>query len=98
MYDAIGRLENKSGSAGGGGLYEVPSHVVEKKDSLAASGISESNGKTKHPTGSAVLTPSSIIHRSSQGVAPLRQTALDPTSVDTDKDTQQLVEEDKSEC
>ncbi|CAN7990659.1 unnamed protein product [Ixodes hexagonus] len=47
--------------------------------------------------GSAVLHPSMVLHRSSPHV-PLRQTALDPTTVDTDKDTQNLVEEDKSEC
>lgn len=29
---------------------------------------------------------------------PIRQGSLNPTSVDTGKDTQQLVEEDKSEC
>lgn len=46
---------------------------------------------------SAVLSPSSIVHRSAPPVQ-IRQTTLNPTTVDTDKDTVQLVEEDKSEC
>ncbi|KAG1701225.1 Low-density lipoprotein receptor-related protein 2 [Nymphon striatum] len=44
----------------------------------------------------AILTPSSIIHKASPQVQ-VRKSALDPTSIETDKDTQQLVEEDKSE-
>jgi low density lipoprotein-related protein 2 len=47
--------------------------------------------------GSAVLSPSAVVHRSSPQVQ-VRQFTLNPTSIDTDKDTQQLVEEDKSEC
>lgn len=47
--------------------------------------------------GSAVLLPSAVVHRSSPQVQ-VRQFTLNPTSIDTDKDTQQLVEEDKSEC
>lgn len=44
---------------------------------------------------SAVLSPSSVIHRSSPQIQ-VRQ--ANPTSIETDKDTQKLVEEDKSEC
>lgn len=46
--------------------------------------------------GSAILSPSSIIHKSS--VSPqIRQTALKPTTIDSDKDTIQLVEEDRTD-
>ncbi|XP_013773508.1 low-density lipoprotein receptor-related protein 2-like isoform X2 [Limulus polyphemus] len=84
MYDAVNLEAGK-----GGGLYEVPAEVVNKKLPL------KSNNKPS--TESAVLSPSSIIQHSSPQVQ-VRQTALDPTSVDTGKDTQKLVEEDKSEC
>lgn len=45
---------------------------------------------------SAILAPSSITHRTSPQLQ-LRPKELDP-SADTGKDTQKLVEEDKSEC
>ena len=73
------------------GLYEVPDELYNKKLPI------ETNNYDKGMTGSAVLPPSSVIHRSSPQVQ-IRQVALNPTSVDTDKDTQFLVEEDKSEC
>lgn len=41
---------------------------------------------------------SSMIGRTNLVRDPIRQGSLNPTSVDTGKDTQQLVEEDKSEC
>ena len=46
-----------------------------------------------HP---AVLSPSSVLQRSSPTIQ-IRQKELSPTS-DTGKDTQKLVEEDNSEC
>lgn len=46
---------------------------------------------------SAILAPSSIIQKSSPQIH-IRHRELDPTSVDSGKDTQKLVEEDKSEC
>ena len=46
--------------------------------------------------GSAILSPSSVVHKSSPQI-PIRQTALNPNSSETDKDTAALVEEDKSE-
>lgn len=94
MYDAIGNADSTAGAGetGKGGLYEVAGDVFDKK-------YDKNSGTNKAPpsVGSAVLHPSMVLHRSSPHV-PLRQTALDPTTVDTDKDTQNLVEEDKSEC
>ena len=46
---------------------------------------------------SAVLPPSSVIHKSSPQMA-IRHKELAPSSVDTGKDTQCLVTEDDSEC
>lgn len=46
---------------------------------------------------SAILAPSSITHKQSSPTLQLRNKELDP-SADTGKDTQQLVEEDKSDC
>ena len=73
------------------GLYEVPDELYNKKLPI------DTNNYDKALSGSAVLPPSSVIHRASPQVQ-IRQIALNPTSVDTDKDTQYLVEEDKSEC
>jgi len=99
MYDALdvtpdgkGGEGNGSVSSSGGGLYEVPDEVISDKKIGR-----EENIYDKAPVGSAVLSPSSVVHRSSPQVQ-MRQTTLNPTSVDTDRDTQQLVEEDKSEC
>lgn len=47
---------------------------------------------------SAIIAPSSITHTTSPQLQIRRPRELDPTSVDTGKDTQSLVEEDKSEC
>lgn len=46
---------------------------------------------------SAILAPSSITHRTSPQLN-LRPKELSPSSHDTGRDTQLLVEEDKSEC
>lgn len=46
--------------------------------------------------GSAIITPSSITHKMSP-ILRIRQRELDPAE-DTGKDTQNLVEEDKSDC
>ena len=73
------------------GLYEIADDILDRK-------LPKEEHVYETPTkGSAILSPSSIVHRSSPQVQ-IRQTALDPTSVDTDKDTQNLLEEDKSEC
>lgn len=47
--------------------------------------------------GSAILSPSSVIHKSASPQIPIRQTALKPTTIDTDKDTAHLVEEDRTD-
>lgn len=47
---------------------------------------------------SAVIAPSSIVHRTSPQLQIKRPRELDPSTVDSGKDTQALVEEDKSEC
>lgn len=96
MYDALGNTETPAvaGEPAKGGLYEVPGDVFDKKYDK---NCFEPASNKAVSVGSAVLHPSMVLHRSSPHV-PLRQTALDPTTVDTDKDTQNLVEEDKSEC
>ncbi|XP_076323457.1 low-density lipoprotein receptor-related protein 2-like [Tachypleus tridentatus] len=91
MYDAI-NMGSGVESGKKGGLYEVPAEVVNKKLSLE---FNNSSNNKSNPE-SAVLSPSSIVQRSSPQVQ-MRQSSLDPTLVDTDKDTQKLVEEDKSE-
>jgi low density lipoprotein-related protein 2 len=57
----------------------------------------EGSSPTVEPS-SAVIAPSSIVHRTSPQLQVRRPRELDPTQVDTGKDTQALVEEDKSEC
>lgn len=110
MYDALGHVEGtapeQTGTVKDGngisrhGLYEVPDDVYDQK--LAASDRNSIDSSTtgniyEKPPGSAVISPSAVVHKSSPQVQ-IRQIALNPTTVDTDKDTQQLVEEDKSEC
>lgn len=46
--------------------------------------------------GSAVIAPSSVVHQASPQIH-IRHRELDPSAVDTGKDTQKLVE-DTSEC
>lgn len=90
MYDAIGNSESNDLASKSSAIYEIPEDLIDKK-----LGKGESFYETPS-IGSAVLSPSSIVHRLSPQVQ-IRQTALNPTSADTDKDTQHLVEEDKSE-
>ena len=102
MYDAIGTGDMTNGSSANfkkgvdnngtsnllhdaGELFDKTSHPLEE----AGGGYSK--------FGSAILSPSSVIHKSSPQIQ-LRQTALNPNSAETDKDTAALVEEDKSEC
>lgn len=84
MYDAVqsGTTDTTLGSR----IYEVPSDVKAK-------------GADQGPfveSVSAILAPSSITHKASPQLQ-LRPKELNPSS-DTGKDTQYLVEEDKSEC
>lgn len=89
MYDALDGPEGGKNGAGStsGGMYEVPEEMVEK----SKLGQGEDVPFNKPTMTSAVLSPSSVTHKSSPQV---RKTALDPTSIETDKDTQNLVEED----
>ncbi|KAG8239824.1 hypothetical protein J437_LFUL019394, partial [Ladona fulva] len=88
MYDAVtgagdGSDINPTSSTPPPPTYEVPADVIAGKKAISPSSV-------------AVLPPSSIIQRSSP--PQLRRRELDPTTTDTGKDTQKLVEEDKSEC
>ncbi|XKL63596.1 hypothetical protein PGB90_005960 [Kerria lacca] len=83
MYDALGGgVDVTTISDNGAGIYEVPLDVT--------------NSKIQEPS-SAILAPSSIIQKSSPQIH-IRHRELDPTTIDSGKDTQKLVEEDKSEC
>jgi low density lipoprotein-related protein 2 len=94
MYDALDGSGPTGNGGNGGGIYEVPSDVTKSK-------VTTGNGEIDvlpHPEpASAILAPSSIIQRSSPQIH-IRHRELDPSSTDTGKDTQKLVEEDKSEC
>lgn len=83
MYDALGNLEAApSDSNGTGGLYD-----------------DMRSGRAVIEPSTAVLAPSSItVGGRSPDRARSRHRDLDPSSLDTGKDTQKLVEEDKSDC
>lgn len=83
MYDAFGNVEVTQDNGSTGGIYEVPSDV--------------SKTKLYPEPASAVLAPSSVIQRSSPQIH-VRHRDLDPVTIDSGKDTQRLVEEDRSEC
>jgi len=101
MYDAIGGTDLTNGS----GANLKKSIDNNGTSNLLHDDAGEIFDKTSHPLeegysskfSSAILSPSSVIHKSSPQI-PIRQTALNPNSKDTDKDTANLVEEDKSEC
>lgn len=96
MYDAVQSGTNTDPSGGsignGSGIYEVPSDVSKS----GKGGASSKAGPFSEPV-SAILAPSSITHRTSPQLN-LRPKELNPSFHDTGKDTQLLVEEDKSEC
>lgn len=71
-------------------MYESAMYeVTEDKTKLHPDGNDPS--AIVSPSSSAVLSPSSIVHKAPP---PVKQTAWSPTSVDTDKDTHKLMEED----
>lgn len=76
-------------------IYEVPSDVSKSSDGKKSGGSSGNNGLFTEPV-SAIIAPSSITHKSSPTLQ-IRTKKLDP-SADTGKDTQFLVEEDKTDC
>lgn len=98
MYEEISHnAANKAKEEASSAIYEVPdtTSFAEKPSQPEQQG----NGNNKKSSiGSAVLSLSSIIHRGAASAGFGRQAALDPSMVDTGKDTQQLVEEDKFEC
>lgn len=75
------------------GIYEVPADVSKTNSKKGT----PSAGPFIEPV-SAILAPSSITHRTSSPKLQIRPRELNPSNTDTGKDTQQLVEEDKSEC
>ena len=101
MYEAYGQLESQA-------TADAVNYSVPSGDSSA--GSSSAGGSRGSPAStlaagasgfmdapSAVLPPSSVIHKSSPQLN-VRHKELAPSSVDTGKDTQCLVEEDDSEC
>jgi len=94
MYDALGGdgAGTGPGAGNGSGIYEVPADVAKSKLSSE-----DSNVMSSPEPASAILAPSSVIQRSSPQIH-IRHRELDPSTVDTGKDTQKLVEEDRSDC
>jgi len=101
MYEAYGQLESQA-------TADAVNYSIPSGDSSA--GSSSAGGSRGSPAStlaagasgfmdapSAVLPPSSVIHKSSPQLN-VRHKELAPSSVDTGKDTQCLVEEDDSEC
>lgn len=89
MYETIKTNETSttSGKDDSSAIYEVP-------DKQAAGEKPEKSGDKKF-----FSSLTSIIGRGASAVRdPIRQGSLNPSSVDSGKDTQQLVFEDKSEC
>lgn len=88
MYDALDGASTSPGpvSVGPTGIYEVPAEV------LAAA-----SKKVEPP--SAVVAPLASQRASTKPSPPMKRREVDPASVDSGKDTQKLVEEDRSsEC
>lgn len=96
MYEAIRHNETNRAKEeqAASAIYDLPENFDLQKAPDSGNGTSK-----KSALGSAVLSLSSIIHRGTAATAAFgRQASLNPSSIDTGKDTQQLVEEDKSEC
>ena len=105
MYEAYGQIESQATADAVAGNYSIPSG-----DSSGSSTSGSGMGSRGSPAStlaagaagfmdapSAVLPPSSVIHKSSPQMA-VRHKELVPSTVDTGKDTQCLVTEDDSEC
>jgi len=87
MYDAVGGAGETPVSGSKGGIYEVPADTIK--------GMALGMDAVPLPA-SAIISPSSVVHHSSPQIH-IRHRELDPTTVDTGKDTQNLVE-DASDC
>ena len=92
MFDAMGSMEAEAeAEAARGGAFGSSSSAE-----AAAIASSDVPPPFMEPP-SAIIAPSSVTHKGSPKVA-VRQKELDPSTVDTGKDTQCLVEEGDSEC
>jgi len=95
----MGDTETASVTSSKGGIYEVPADMIKGMGMSSASSSSAlgSSAEVVVPVpGSAVIAPSSVVHKASPQIH-IRHRELDPSQVDTGKDTQQLVE-DSTEC
>lgn len=103
MYEAYGQLESQATADAVAGNYSIPSgdssggtsSASGSRGSPASTLAAGASGFMDTPT--AVLPPSSVIHKSSPQLT-VRHKELAPSTVDTGKDTQCLVTEDDSEC
>ena len=90
MYEEISHMETEAGSSA---LYHTVDDLYQPPPGEAKGAV---GGPAEFKSG-AVIMPSSVIQKSSPQVL-IKHKELDP-SIDTGKDTQQLVEEDGgSEC
>jgi len=103
MYDAMGNMESQAvAAAAHPGGFQLPSDSGSTTGGSSPSGDSTSitvpsfESFNREPP-SAILAPSSITHKSSPQLN-IRHKEVNPSGVDTGKDTQCLVEEDDSEC
>ena len=104
MYDAMGTMESQAEAAAAHpGSFQIPSD----SGSGTTGGSSPSGESTsitvpsfesfnREPP-SAIMAPSSVTHKTSPQLN-IRHKELNPSGVDTGKDTQCLVEEGDSEC
>lgn len=76
-------------------LHEVIQHLDAKLPLASTTGTGGNNYSKLPPPSSATIVPSSTIHK--VATPAIRQTALNPTSKDTTKDTAKLVEEDSTD-
>lgn len=74
--------------------FSNPMYDAVNMESGTTNGTGASNMYEVQP---AEMKPSSIQHKEPPQLH-LKRRELDPTPIDSGKDTQQLVEEDKSEC
>lgn len=100
MYEALGSGEAGGATGQASGSKVTTNAEINGTSNLLAEvvGVDEKSYLAKGGAGqfaSAILSPSSVVHKTPQ--IQIRQTALDP-NMDTDNDTDKLVEEDKSEC
>jgi len=103
MYDAMGNMESQAAAAAAHpGGFQIPSDSGSTTGGSSPSGDSTSitvpsfESFNREPP-SAILAPSSVTHKGSPQLN-IRHKELNPSGVDTGKDTQCLVEEDDSEC